>query len=164
MQSSTSGDLLDLFNQPASAVRTGRDGRAVWTAPGRAIGGQFEVSRPLAGATGYGPVPSGETITPVLTSIRGSVTARPAATSVRAGTDVRVTGRANSQQVVLERRVSGRWRSVGTAYLSSCTARGCAYRLTATPPRGTWTYRVAQPASVLGTSYAASTPFTLRGR
>ena len=154
-------DLTILPSIPTTAVRTNAQGQARWSVPGTKVGGLFTVERPLRGAVAFGGFSPGESVLLDLAPFTGQLTARPAVTSVRAGRNIAVTGSTNSSHVVLQRRVSGRWSSVGEKYLD-CVAT-CSYRLTATPPKGTWSYRVVQTAGANGSARAATRAFTLRG-
>jgi hypothetical protein len=95
--------------------------------------------------------------------IRATITATPAAKSVPAGHSVKITGRANPlDHVYLQRYYAGGWHRVATATLYYATG---AYRVYASPPRGTWRYRtqvMMTPGS--GVLNAASHEFKLTGR
>lgn len=161
VRSTSEGDLTILQSLPTTALRTNAAGQARWSLPGPKVGGVFTVERPLRGAVAYGGYRAGEHTLSGLAVFTGHVTARPAARSVRAGHNIAVTGTTNSTYVVLQRRVSGRWRTAGQTYLSCAST--CSYRLTATPPRGTWSYRVVQTEGANGSTRAATRAFTLRG-
>lgn len=91
------------------------------------------------------------------------VTATPAATSVRAGTNVAVTGSLAPFQpnklLHLQRRYGTEWRTVN----SGITDQNSRFSLTATPPGvGTWYYRVFAPSEE-HRSGNTSVTFTIRG-
>jgi hypothetical protein len=83
----------------------------------------------------------------VTVSVRPTVSARPRAGTVAAGTTITVTGTVapnhRGQRVYLQRLVNGSWKGAATATLTSASA----YTLRArAPARGSLRYRVVKRA------------------
>ena len=104
----------------------------------------------------YGP--RGTVTSPLLTNVSPKVAALLSASRVRAGATVAVTGtvapRHAGQSVLLQRQVSGIWRTVSTVRLTATSG----YRFTFRAPTGSSALRVLKPADG---DHAAATSATL---
>jgi hypothetical protein len=150
---------------PAPDGRT--DASGVYTAPqlpaGRNYPGGF-CARITSDLNIPGQIPTYIAIATTLITYRTKITATPARTSVRAGTDVEVSGNLQPEQqgteVELQRLYrDGGWRTVNRAR----TRPSSRFTVIATPPgRATHSYRVLVRAD--GDRPAATSPaFTIRG-
>ncbi|RZS77911.1 hypothetical protein EV189_3950 [Motilibacter rhizosphaerae] len=154
-------------------VRTGVDGTVRWAYPRSRPGSSVVLRRPLGGDESVvGTGRRGEQTCSPVAPYAGSVTARAARTSVRAGTDVAITGRAGwacrDARPQLQRKVGRAWRAVGRTQVHLQRGpewlAGCTYRVLATPHAGTNVYRVRQPPTAYGSRAASTRAFHLTGR
>ena len=143
------------------AVRLDANGRYRYTVPG----GEIQVDATAVEVVGERIAGQPQTLISAAYAwprYRYVVSAAPAATSVPAGTDVAVNGHlypARAGKEVRLQRLSGtEWRTVNTGVTRSSSR----FTITATPPRGTWSYRVYAPGDDhVGNTSAA---FALTGR
>ena len=135
----------------AGTATTGADGAASFTPTPAAIT-TYRVSFPGSDTHGTADSPQ------VTVSVTPTVSARLQASTVTLGKTITVTGSVapnhRGQQVSLQRLVSGAWKGVATATLTSTSA----YTLRAkTPAKGTFTYRVVKRADTDHTSATSPT-------
>ncbi|NHC47436.1 hypothetical protein [Motilibacter aurantiacus] len=164
---------IDCLGGTPLATRTRADGTALLRVPPSRAGSHVVVVRPLsAQPLSEGTGAWGERTCLGLAPYAGGVSATPARTAARAGTNVAVTGRVTyacaGARPVLQRLSGRRWVTVNDATVRLFPPRagiaGCAYTTVATPRQGTSTYRVAQPPSPLGQRAANSRAFRITGR